>query len=94
MYDYIGEVCDWYKVFVCNIEKKKKFVKFVNDNFDWFVCMFWFVYYKEIVGEVLDILDKKEIIEIFEWNVDIEFFFVVYILNGLFVGYENGLDFL
>lgn len=56
--------------------------------------MFWFFYDKKNVGEVLDILDKKEIIKIFEWNEDIKFFFVVYILNGLFVGYENGLDFL
>ena len=92
LHDYTGEVCDRYKALVRNTEKKKKLVKFVNDNSDWPACMPWLVYYKETAGEAPDILDKKEITETFERNEDIEFLLVVYTLNGSFVGYENGLD--
>ena len=87
--DYTGEVCELYKTLVRTPEKK---ANLVNDNSDWPAYMPWLFYDKKNAGEAPDILDKKEITKTFERNEDIKFLLVVYTLNGLFVGYENGLD--
>lgn len=64
-----------------------------NVNSDWPVVMPW-LYYQKSANDAPEVLDKKDITQQFESNMDLSFVFAVFTLNGSFAGYETGLSIL